>query len=60
VLFRIECKEIRFWGVRSKRNSERSRPDRSRYADDLKTVGVLSAGMESNRCANRVFSDVLV
>jgi NitT/TauT family transport system substrate-binding protein len=30
------------------------------YADDLKSVGVLNSGTDSNRFANRVFSDVLV
>ncbi|WP_250517050.1 ABC transporter substrate-binding protein [Caballeronia sp. INDeC2] len=29
------------------------------YADDLKTVGVINAGTDSGRFANRVFSDVL-
>ena len=31
----------------------------SLYADDLKTVGVINASTDSNRFANRVFSDVL-
>jgi NitT/TauT family transport system substrate-binding protein len=31
----------------------------SLYADDLKSVGVLNAGTDSGRFANRVFSDVL-
>jgi NitT/TauT family transport system substrate-binding protein len=35
------------------------RKEISLYADDLKAVGVLNSGTDSNRLANRVFSDVL-
>jgi len=35
------------------------RKEISLYADDLKAVGVLNSGTDSNRLADRVFSNVL-